>query len=547
MSPRINQYTYVINRLRHMPFSSADEIKKWPGTAVGQVEAYLNYFFQGGAVDREKIGWMRDAQWRWVLSEAMVEFLTNGQKSDREWQGHASGRDTIRSFGPMMECINDVVPQAWSPETVRVGATDPLDGWYPDEEDAEYLRGLVQDSYLLHFAWLREGPMNGLIELLDPDDAPFWVPVLWWGTHAPQKEWPDTLFGFFEQLPTKPDPDTGVPAAPPGIVIVAADALAATRAAREIPPSIPRAIITYGTDVANADGKKGRFGIADIQPMLNPRRPVGEVLMGSQQRLPPGSADAANVQDKGVRGPSTRPHYKAFSEIAARHGSRVSEVASALRTSNTHARRLINDLIQANRLGRAGNLLYVSERGVSYLAAHNGIAQKELKGALTVAPKPGELIPTVQEKRRKAINDLRTRFGQVGWEVFDGRRMGVGRPTDKRQWYPDLWVRIPAAQGKYVWNAVLVDPSMQADSMIRNVLREIRYATQREKENRALLVVCRDDAAAQLFDEIGDDLAMMVATYRNCLKGSFFGSDSIWRFKGRVEDIDFLSREMAPN
>lgn len=95
----------------------------------------------------------------------------------------------------------------------------------------------------------------------------------------PKLDLPDTLFELFEDLPTEPDRVTGLPASPPGIVIVAVDALAATRAVREIPRANPRAIITYGTKVDNEDGKPGRFGIANVQPMLNPERPRGIVLI----------------------------------------------------------------------------------------------------------------------------------------------------------------------------------------------------------------------------------------------------------------------------
>ena len=82
----------------------------------------------------------------------------------------------------------------------------------------------------------------------------------------------------------------------------------------------------------------------------------------------------------------------------------------------------------------------------------------------------------------------------------DGRRMGIGRPTDKQQWCPDLWVRIPVRERAFVWHAALVDPSTQAENVIREILRNYRHALRRDRDDRALLIVCRDDAAAQTFD-----------------------------------------------
>ena len=241
----------------------------------------------------------------------------------------------------------------------------------------------------------------------------------------------------------------------------------------------------------------------------------------------------------------SRPHYRVFSEIIARRGARVTELASACGTSNSNARKTINDLIDADHVRRVGALHYVSDGGVEYAAAHSGIGTEEMKRSVSLAPRRGALPSTVRTKRVKAISEMDKRFRQSGFEVFDGRRMGIGRPADKQPWHPDLWVPIPASGRRPVWHAVLVDPSTQADSTIREILRNYRSAARRDPDNRPLLVVCRDDAVAQLFDEIGDDLAMMVAICGDCLNGPFSGSESIWRFRGGVEGIDFLAKQMA--
>ena len=275
-----DQQLLLGRRLADVPYSAASDLREWPGISVGQVEANLNKLCLSGLVGREKLGWMRDAQWRYYLTDAGVNAI---EEAIAEWQPPLTvgetGRTVIRSLGPMMECINHAVPRAWSPRTVRVPRLDARGGWYPDEEGPGYLSSLIQSSWPVSFHWLPEGLFHGLIELSDPDNDRFWVPVLWYGTHAPKMDLPDALFELFEDLPTEPDRVTGLPASPPGIVIVAVDALAATRAAREIPQGIPRAIVTYGTKVDHEDGKPGRFGIADIQRMLNPEPPRGKVLI----------------------------------------------------------------------------------------------------------------------------------------------------------------------------------------------------------------------------------------------------------------------------
>lgn len=244
---------------------------------------------------------------------------------------------------------------------------------------------------------------------------------------------------------------------------------------------------------------------------------------------------------------NTRPHYLMFSEVIARHGARASELAVACGTAPNRARLILKHLIGAGLVEKAGALYFASPGGVAYMADHNNIPVQEMKGLLTLAPRPGQPPSTVRTKRTTAIGEVRTRFNRAGFQVFDGRRMGVGLPTDKSQWCPDLWVRIPAGARKLVWHAVVVDPSTQADSGILEMLRGYRRAARRDRDERPLLMVCRDNAAAHRFEESGDDLLMMVTTFRECLTGPFYGSGSVWRAWGRVADIDFLSRQVSPN
>ena len=262
-----------------MPYSAASDLRQWHNTSVGQVEANLRKLLAADIVDREKLGWMRDSQWRYFLSDQGVKVMSHFVDWRPRWQVATTGREIIRSYGPMMECLNDAAPQAWSTHTIRAPRWDSRGGWYPDEEGPGYLQRLIRESFPLAFHWLRDGLVDGLIELVNPDGSEFCLPVVWYGTHAPENQWTDSPFQLFESLPTEPDPTTGAQAAPPGVVIVATDILSATRAAREIPPSISSAIITYGTRVANAANKQGRFGIVHIQPMLNPQAPVGKVLI----------------------------------------------------------------------------------------------------------------------------------------------------------------------------------------------------------------------------------------------------------------------------
>ena len=243
----------------------------------------------------------------------------------------------------------------------------------------------------------------------------------------------------------------------------------------------------------------------------------------------------------------TKTHYSVFAEILSGPGPRLTEVAKACGISDAKARSIINDLIHVTLIIELGRRFYVTEDGIKYAALHNRAEVETIKLVITQPPKSNQMGSSVLTKRDDAINGFHSRLRQEGFDVGDGRRMGIGRPTDKQRWFPDLWVRIPARERAFVWHAVVVDPSSRAENTIREILQHYRYAVRKSRDDKPLLVVCRDDAAALVFGELGDDLPMMVATYGDCRKGAFYGSDSVWRFLGTVEDIDFLSKQMAPN
>lgn len=84
------------------------------------------------------------------------------------------------------------------------------------------------------FTWLRQGPLHALVGMQQGTERNrFWVPLIWYGPHAPKNLLPDRLHHLFDDLETEPDPEFGAPARPPGVVIVAADALAAARASTQ--------------------------------------------------------------------------------------------------------------------------------------------------------------------------------------------------------------------------------------------------------------------------------------------------------------------------
>ena len=136
------------------------------------------------------------------------------------------------------------------------------------------------DSY----TWLRLGPLHALVGMQQgPELNPFWVPLIWFGTHAPKNLLPDTLNRLFDHLETEPNSEFGAPVRPPGVVIVAADPLAAERASREAPREVPCLIVVYGA----YRRAKRRFGINYIQ-MMEVQFPYGTGrVLGANDSIAP--------------------------------------------------------------------------------------------------------------------------------------------------------------------------------------------------------------------------------------------------------------------
>ena len=136
--------------------------------------------------------------------------------------------------------------------------------YYYPEKYAEMMLEAPPKPQPDSYTWLRRGPLHALVGMQQgPELNPFWVPLMWFGTHAPKNLLPDTLNRLFDHLETEPNSEFGASVRPPGVVIVAADPLAAERASREAPREVPCLVVTYGS----YRGKKLRFGVRYVDPI----------------------------------------------------------------------------------------------------------------------------------------------------------------------------------------------------------------------------------------------------------------------------------------
>ena len=273
----------LLKMLWQMPYASAGDLALWPMAPSGRVYPNLLKLVERGFVAYETLGWMRDAQRRYFLTTKGVRAVMQQTGWPMHWAVTASGRSTIRSYGPMLECLYDAAPRVWDPgwTLVKIHPTSPGFGWAgPDQ----YGPNEVEDDDpvtppVIHpepspdsFTWLRQGPLAALVGMQQgPDAHRFWVPLVWYGTHPPKSSLPGHFSQLFSHLRTENDRASQLRCFPPGVVIVAADLLAAARAARECPPTLRRAIVTCETQT----DQQRRFKLACVTSSLETEFPHG--------------------------------------------------------------------------------------------------------------------------------------------------------------------------------------------------------------------------------------------------------------------------------
>ena len=239
-----------------------------------------------------------------------------------------------------------------------------------------------------------------------------------------------------------------------------------------------------------------------------------------------------------------KPFYRVFFTIAEMRGPRLKDVADCCRLPRSRTRQILNRLIASGLVQEDRMRFYATKDGITEIARHSRNRFQSVKGLVSPAPASGQAKAPILDKRETAVNQVHRHFKLSGFAVADGRRMGIGALNDPTPWFPDLWVSIPAepVSHKAVLNAVLVEPSTRSDSAAKTIIRDYRSANIHDPQEHPLLVIARDEAAADLFWRAGDDLIMMVAAYVAFRKGPHSGPASVWRYRGQVADVNRLAQ-----
>lgn len=238
----------------------------------------------------------------------------------------------------------------------------------------------------------------------------------------------------------------------------------------------------------------------------------------------------------------TKPGYRVFCEVDAQHGPRLSDLASSCGLPGSRTKKILTQLIESGDVRVVDKRFYLAGGGINRIARYNRSHHQAVTKSITPAPAPGGAKSVILDKHDDAVNKVVRRFQDKGFDVWDGRRMGIGAVADPELWFPDLWVNIDALRDRSVLHAVRVDPSTQSGNPAKEIVRDYRRAASRDPVDRPLLLIARDAAAAELFGRAGDDLYMMVTHLGEFFDGNDYGRRSELRYDGRVWDIRHLAR-----
>ena len=238
----------------------------------------------------------------------------------------------------------------------------------------------------------------------------------------------------------------------------------------------------------------------------------------------------------------TKPGYRVFCEVAAQRGPRLSGLARSCGLPRSLTRQILDEQILAKEVCEVDKRFYLDDGGITFIARHNQNRHQTVRKSITLAPAPDEAHSAIQEKHDGAVNKVLRRFRNKGFDVWDGRRMGIGAVEDPKPWFPDLWVNIHAVRDQFILHAVRVDPSTRCETRAKEIIREYRRAASSDPVRRPLLLIARDAAVADLFGRAGDDLDMMVTHLREFFDGDHPDHRTQWLYHGKVWGIYDLAR-----
>ena len=461
-----------------------------------------------------------------------------------EWQVTEEGVKRLAQRLRMVEAFYRVLPGLW-----RSAALEKTMSFYLDPDPESPPMNLDERMRLVRFQWVRQGPTHAVAWYQTWEGREVWFPVHWYGIHHNDKTTGDDLEDFVEGPKTSRDFWRPAPASPPGLIIVAIDALAAYRAKRLFLPTKHAAIVT----------PEGRILLS-----MKPSCPSGSVHATSDSpgRLGKPLRIAAWLETPQMAAMDGVTSRKALEWVESWPGSRTVDVANGIGQPRSKTTEILNalkvpleDLSKPN--SKPHRLVQEMERGQLHLGTAGMLEASRRDRASYKKPRRtlGSYLDTEghwrrsQSKHNAHVVKLAIRFG-MGKErmvVAPGWRLTINY-HDQTQIAPDLWLEVPWMYGLVLWHCVEYEQSAKNEGTIHNKLNTYRTALKTLGEPWPILMICKTEEAAKMFELLGDDLLMLVAAYDDVMdqeNHAFAGETPVWRYRGTRVHINHLVGQMV--
>ena len=511
----------ILRLLSQMPFASVAELaarRELSGMSRASVDARLDLLCKRDYVGCVVRGWRQRKKARFFLYGKGVNGARAGDGVPQNWSDTEQALRRLLRQGPMIELAYDVAPRLF-------GSNAVVDNW--------------REGYpLSRFWWLSQGPVSAVAEY-DPglpgkdSGERLLVPYIWYGIRPKRNRLPVEPAHFLSGVRTDPTDYAEPPAQPCGVVILAADRLAGLRARLDLPPGIPRAIVT-------AKDRHGGSLIESMDPIGRVDRIIG-VGTPPKNAGHPENIDEFAAQDAVLSTVMGSTDYLFLRTIEEWQGCNIRQLAGLC----GHPESAIKGLVA--RFAAAGlvewgddSLLYPTEVVRSFAEERDRLARRKSRGRAGAERSPSGKRREHMRRHESGVIELALCFKTQMLFAGAGWRLTVNYPA-RTQMKPDLWVLIPLGDGRAMWHAVEYERSAISWKAIKRKLRPYLVAWDLGQA-QPLLVVCHTEAAARRFEELGRDLPMLVGVCQDVLKRPYHGEESPWRRDGSRVDIDHLQR-----
>ena len=311
---------------------------------------------------------------------------------------------------------------------------------------------------------------------------------------------------------------------------MARDRLAGLRARLDLPPGIPRAIVTV----------KNRFGGDLIEPMV-PQSSVGRVLGAGALPNNPGRPENLHAfleQDTVMINLRGSTDYLVLTTIEEWPGCSLRELAQLSGHPQSMIKNIVARFGQSKLVEWNDDRLYPTKLVHSFAEERDRLARRKSRGRAGAERSPSGKRRAHMRKHESGVIRLAGRFKGQTMFAGAGWRLGV-HYGHRTQIKPDLWVLVPLGDGWAMWHAVEYERSAVGEKRILKKLLAYEVAWQLGQAV-PLLMICETEVAARRFQEMGRHLPMLVAVYRDVLKSPFRGEESRWRRGATRTDIDHL-------